>query len=294
MNNVRASMTVLVLLSAGIANFVGCTPDEPPPDTTSSTGTGSSSGVPLTCGDGKLDMGEDCDDGNNSPADGCTTCKVDECFACSNASGELSTCTPATAGTACQSDANKVCDGATKCVDCVDNAQCTGGYCHNNVCAKCDDGMKNGDETDTDCGGMNCPACVDGKLCMAGTDCANTFCVDNRCCADACEGECQACNIPGSEGTCDLVPQYGEDSSYMEAGSMVSCLAADGKACNGGGTCAAAIGQTCTGPAQCASTKCFDNDGDMTKTCVKATGEACAMNNECQSNMCDTATMLCL
>lgn len=294
MNKVRASVTVLVLLSAGIANFAGCTPDDPPPDTTSSTGTGSSSGVPITCGDGKLDSDEACDDGNNSGNDGCTTCKIDDCYSCSSTMGELSTCTPATAGTACESDANKVCDGAKNCVECVDAAQCGGGYCHQNACAKCDDGKKNGDETDVDCGGLNCGKCTDGKACGTGDDCNSTFCVDGVCCGDACEGACQACNIAGSEGTCDLVPQYGDDLNYMENGATASCLTADGEACNGGGTCAKAVGQTCTGPAQCASTKCADNDGDMTKTCVKSAGEGCAMDIECQSNMCDMGTKLCL
>jgi hypothetical protein len=292
MNKVRASLTLVVLLCAGFANFVGCTPDEPPPDTTSSTGSGSSSGVPTTCGDGKLDMGETCDDGNNSGNDGCTSCAVDECYSCSDGAGDLSTCTFAASATACQM--TKVCDGAGKCVECVEDAQCAGGYCHENKCAKCDDTIKNGDESDADCGGTHCGKCMDGKTCGLGDDCTSAFCVDGVCCADACDGACQACNLAGSEGTCDLVAQYGEDTSYTENGAAASCLAADNKACNGGGICGKAVGQTCTSPAQCASTKCVDNDGDMVKNCVKAAGEACTMNIECQSNMCDTATMMCM
>ncbi len=290
MNMVRASVTLLVVLGAALVNFVGCTADEPPPDTPSGGGGSGGGGMATNCGDGKLNTDEECDDGNNSSLDGCSMCVVEECFTCTKEAGVLSTCTLAPAGTACQS--TKACSAAGKCVDCVDDTQCAGGYCNQEVCAKCDDGMKNGDETDTDCGGMHCGACATSKMCLVSTDCTSTFCVDGYCCGDACDGACQACNIPGAEGTCDLVPRYSEDQTY---GMGESCLAADGEACNGGGTCAKALGQTCTGPAQCASTKCVDPAGGANKVCLKNTGDACTMNEECFNNMCDTAaTMKCL
>jgi hypothetical protein len=35
----------------------------------------------------------------------------------------------------------------------------------------CLDGLENGDETDVDCGGGTCPACVLGRACAQNTDC---------------------------------------------------------------------------------------------------------------------------
>ena len=44
----------------------------------------------------------------------------------------------------------------------------------------CTDGVRNGDETDVDCGG-SCPACATGRACLHRTDCAAGHCVDNVC-----------------------------------------------------------------------------------------------------------------
>jgi len=44
----------------------------------------------------------------------------------------------------------------------------------------CSDGVKNGPETDVDCG-AGCPACGPGKACAGGTDCWNGGCTQNQC-----------------------------------------------------------------------------------------------------------------
>jgi len=49
--------------------------------------------------------------------------------------------------------------------------------------ASCSDGIKNGDETDVDCGGSSCPACSAGKACSANSDCAGGSCVAGVCTA---------------------------------------------------------------------------------------------------------------
>lgn len=295
MNKVRASITLVLMLGAVVANSMGCGTSPTPKDNTGGSGGSGGSGgdgASKNCGDGKLDMNEACDDGNNAGNDGCTACVMDECYDCTAVPDKASTCSFAKSGIVCQ--ATKVCDGAGKCVECLEDAQCGTGYCYMNACAKCDDTMKNGDETDADCGGAHCGKCADGKTCGVTGDCNSTFCTDGVCCGELCDGACQACNLMGSLGVCDLVPRYGEDTTYVAAGVTESCLAADGEACNGGGTCAKALGQTCTGPAQCASTKCADPAGGAAKVCVKNTGEACTMNAECFNNMCDPGTMKCL
>jgi hypothetical protein len=50
-----------------------------------------------------------------------------------------------------------------------------------NLCASpqaapsCTDGIRNGTETDVDCGG-SCPPCLDGRSCLVGADCAAQIC----------------------------------------------------------------------------------------------------------------------
>jgi hypothetical protein len=45
----------------------------------------------------------------------------------------------------------------------------------------CADGMKNGNETDTDCGGNQCPKCPHGKKCMKNMDCESNHCNNDTC-----------------------------------------------------------------------------------------------------------------
>lgn len=43
------------------------------------------------------------------------------------------------------------------------------------------DGIKNGDETDVDCGGTKAAGCADGKSCKVATDCKNNVCTSGTC-----------------------------------------------------------------------------------------------------------------
>jgi hypothetical protein len=57
----------------------------------------------------------------------------------------------------------------------------TGQYCYSNMCASCTDTMKDGDETDVDCGGSHCPACAVGKKCTVTADCLAAVCETGSC-----------------------------------------------------------------------------------------------------------------
>jgi hypothetical protein len=268
-----------ILVLGSTAALAGCPveEDERPPNT-GATGTG---GMQTKCGNAVLDTGEVCDDGNNAPGDGCTECKVDECFSCTGEAGKISICTAGMPGKACQMA--KVCDANGACVECLDSSTCDGGYCALGMCAKCDDGMKNGDETDVDCGGTNCPKCPQGKTCQIGGDCTSTFCTDGVCCGEACTEVCYSCAAAGSVGECIPVDKYGEDPSY---GVGETCLQADGLSCGLNG-CKKAVGVECMGNAECASGRCTDPDMDTKKTCLKGPGDACAAPEECYDGMCD-------
>ena len=49
----------------------------------------------------------------------------------------------------------------------------------------CSNGVRDGDETDVDCGGAICPACANGRGCAAGRDCVSLVCAGAQCTTDA-------------------------------------------------------------------------------------------------------------
>lgn len=44
-----------------------------------------------------------------------------------------------------------------------------------------------------------------GAECTDGLQCVSSLCVDGLCCDAACEGQCEACDVPRNEGMCTLV-----------------------------------------------------------------------------------------
>ena len=136
------------------------------------------------------------------------------------------------------------CGGASapKCADgktCVADADCATGYCpaDKKICVapRYDDGVKNGSETDVDCGGdvkaTGFLKCVEGKVCAADTDCNGACsyekkCVDMPSCkphngGDTCGGgdlgagqaethQTATASVPGHENCCRTlaVPGY--------------------------------------------------------------------------------------
>jgi hypothetical protein len=59
---------------------------------------------------------------------------------------------------------------------CGDDGQCRNGQCFN-----CDDEVKNGSETDEDCGGPDCNKCDEGKQCKVNADCKKGVCAAGIC-----------------------------------------------------------------------------------------------------------------
>jgi len=49
------------------------------------------------------------------------------------------------------------------------------------VISSCTDLIKNGGETDVDCGGPSCPTCVDGNICLLNRDCQSGSCTGGFC-----------------------------------------------------------------------------------------------------------------
>jgi hypothetical protein len=49
------------------------------------------------------------------------------------------------------------------------------------LCISCNDGLHNGNETDEDCGGGNCPGCATSQNCVANRDCSSDTCTNGIC-----------------------------------------------------------------------------------------------------------------
>jgi hypothetical protein len=64
---------------------------------------------------------------------------------------------------------------------CLVNTDCSAGSCVNGRCADCGNGVRDGTETGTDCGGA-CGACAAGQGCNLDSDCQSNACQDGRCC----------------------------------------------------------------------------------------------------------------
>ena len=47
--------------------------------------------------------------------------------------------------------------------------------------AGCTDGLKNGDESDVDCGGSGCPGCAETAMCIDASDCVSRVCLADLC-----------------------------------------------------------------------------------------------------------------
>jgi cysteine-rich repeat protein len=67
--------------------------------------------------------------------------------------------------------------------DCATGSCCLTGACaHTCRAAACTDGVRNGNETDVDCGGT-CPRCADGRACISASDCVGFICTPAGTCA---------------------------------------------------------------------------------------------------------------
>lgn len=154
-------------------------------------------------------------------------------------------------------------------------ASCPSGVCEGGACAAptCTDGVKNGNESDKDCG-SGCSPCATGKACKAATDCAAGACTAGICQAPQCTDNAKN----GSE-------------TDKDCGGPSCSPCAAGKACLAPTDCAAGA---CTSGI-CQAPQCTDRVKNGTETDVDCggscapcgTGKKCAMNADCGQAVCD-------
>jgi hypothetical protein len=151
-------------------------------------------------------------------------------------------CTVQSDFTPCGDDGCNVCKGGA-CLNradgthCGDNRRCQDGVC-TPLQPSCADGIKNGDETDVDCGG-SCDQCSSGQFCNTRTDCDTAHCSDGRCAYCATNDECgrdaagpcgcvsQACYSISSgrtAATCSTCPEGTTYCTGREGDGFVSCF----------------------------------------------------------------------
>ena len=177
---------------------------------------------------------------------------------------------PLAAGTTCSAG---VCDGAGVCIGCIEDDDCTMPMvCIDDTCVDvdCGDGLKNGVETDVDCGGdSGCPPCDDDLGCDIAADCVSGVCESMKC----------------QPAACDDTVKNGDETAVDCGGACAPAkTCADGDGCESAVDCTSGV---CTEMA-CAAPVCGDGvQNQPTEACDDGNmvdGDGC--DNGCIFNEC--------
>ncbi len=128
----------------------------------------------------------------------------------------------------------------------------------------CFDGLRNGDETDVDCGGDACPPCGPSRACRDDADCSTFSCTAGHCAATRPDAGCATSDQP----TCNDCLKNGSETD-------VDC---------GGDACPpCAVKSACLSDADCQSGLCMGSvcQDAISPTCVASDQPTCA---DCQKN----------
>jgi len=166
--------------------------------------------------------------------------------------------------------------------DCSSGVDCASGFCVGGECVAsgsislCGNGERDGDETDTDCGGTYCDPCELDEQCIADSDCLTGFCVFGHCTA--------------YPGTCENGTLDDEESDVDCGGPCMAC--ATGQACEDDADCMS--GSCNAGTGLCDAPTCGNGQIDSTETdldcggdCQTCTGgRVCLADADCESGSC--------
>jgi hypothetical protein len=141
----------------------------------------------------------------------------------------------------------------------------------------------------TDAAGADGPtAKAIGTPCASGGECDSTLCIDGVCCASACDGNCQACNLAGTIGTC--TPRPAGATGKLCANQPASGCGYDGT-CDGNGAC-----HRYAAGFACKAASCQSNSYVPASACDGQGACVAASPVDCTPYVCDatTATPACL
>ncbi len=251
------------------------------------TGGGDADG---TSGGDPTEAGIDPDSNPIEPSKGCT--KAVDCPSKVCSAGGTCAAVTATDGVKNGDESDIDCGGAKapKCDEqkaCTAGADCVTGVCTDTGAGKqCqppapDDGAKNGDETDVDCGGLKAPKCTDGKSCKVRNDCANDVCNAGKC-------QPAICNDLSKNGTETDVDCGG--SGCPRCADLQGCKVADdckSGVCkdSGGGVLACAV-PTPTDSVKNGMETDVDCGGGAAATPKCAADKTCTIHDDCASDGC--------
>ncbi len=167
------------------------------------------------------------------------------------------------------------------------SGDCAAGVCTSGSTSSCKDGVKNGAETDVDCGGPVCPTCATGKACAVASDCTSGDCAAGVCAS----GAAPSCTDGIENGT----------ETDVDCGGGTCAPCAEGKSCLVNADC---IDDTChAGTCMAPAPKlCADGIKDGNETDIDCGGgtcppcsiaRSCKANADCASNACDALTLVC-
>jgi len=300
----RKTLTFLVPITAAaaLASLGGCeliasvdrTKIDAGTGGSATTSTGGMGGTPSTGGGGMM-----CTDAN------CVDDTPDDCSSVGCVDGACTTGNEPVRELCVDDDKPEanICDGEGDCVECIDTTDCednpatpncsTSGTC---VPAQCVNGMLDGDETDTDCGGSMCDPCANTLGCVVAGDCESNFCdmsgggpggggggggpATGVCTPCGGNGDCatvEYCDTGDDGGTCVPDEADGFDCSTFGADSCTSGNCADGVCCD------TACGSTCEA---CTMVKTGMADGTCAPTsagteCRAALPGGCDIAEQC-------------
>ena len=152
-----------------------------------------------TCGIANAQLGASCPMGVCDGLGACVECNVDnDCQSQAQSVCEVATHTCVSGCMDQQKDGAETdvdCGGGV-CSACADGKKCqSGSDCASSVCKQgskvcqapsCFDSVKNGTETDVDCGGSCNAKCSTNKACQVNADCSSNSCVNSKCQSASC------------------------------------------------------------------------------------------------------------
>jgi hypothetical protein len=162
--------------------------------------------------------------------------------------------------------------------------------------SSCGDSVKDGDETDIDCGG-SCPPCGIGQGCLASGDCGTSpGCSPKSGCA------CDALSMTCVFDHCFDHEKDGDETDVDCGDPLAGCTGcAVGRTCRADGDCASRGCDTTS--SSCARTQCVDHHRDGLETdadcgggicpqCVL--GQGCRVDSDCTTGACDLLALVCV
>jgi hypothetical protein len=175
----------------------------------------------------------------------------------------------------------QACPACADKLHCGQNSDCAHNECFGfpGVCVSCSDNIQDGNETDVDCGGVDCDGqskpCANNRHCSSFSDCLSGICQGGTC-----------AGIPDGQA-CTTSAQCLDSNCINAGGSQLCCSTACTGACQScifamtgqpTGTCASlATGTTCTSSSDPAAHVC----GDTTVAAIAGTCVECNQDSDC-------------